>query len=283
MIIEFYKLQASGNDFILIENEKLKMKNEKLKKFAKKYCERKFGVGADGMLVIEPSKPADFKMRIFNSDGSEAEMCGNGARCAGLWAEICREQSRPFPSIKFETKAGIIETTSLVKRGNNYGNVAVKMSKPFGLQPDLPITFAGKTIKANFINTGVPHTVVFVEGLDNIDVAGIGREIRFHKQFQPVGTNVNFVEILKEDRINIRTYERGVETETLACGTGSAAGAVLANYKLFPRNEKINKYKINVGTQSGEVLSVSFSRGNKEINDLWLEGRAYLVFKGQLN
>lgn len=274
MAIEFYKLQASGNDFILID-QKLNYKN-----FAKRYCQRKFGIGADGMLVIEPSKTADFKMRIFNSDGSEAEMCGNGARCAGLWAEICRERPRPFPSIKFETKAGLIETTSLFKRGNNYGNVAVKMSKPFGLRIDLPIKVLGKTIKADFINTGVPHTVIFVEGIGNIDVAGIGREIRFHKQFQPAGMNVDFVEIVKEDRINIRTYERGVEAETLACGTGSVAGAVLANYKLFPEDERINKYKIDVGTQSGEVLSVSFSRANKEISDLWLEGKAYLVYKG---
>lgn len=274
MAIEFYKLQASGNDFILID-QKLNYKN-----FAKKYCERKFGIGADGVLVIEPSKTADFKMRIFNSDGSEAQMCGNGARCAGFWAEICTERSLPFRSIKFETKAGIIETTSIVKRGNNYGNVAVKMSKPFGLRIDLPIKVLGKTIKADFINTGVPHTVIFVEGIDNIDVAGIGREIRFHKQFQPAGTNVDFVEIMKEDRINIRTYERGVEAETLACGTGSAASAILANYKLFPEDERINKCKIDIGTQSGEVLSVSFSRANKEISDLCLEGKAYLVYKG---
>ena len=285
MKIEFYKLQASGNDFILLDNIKSKNKFSIAfyKNFAKKYCSRKLGIGADGVLIIQPSKKADFKMRIFNSDGSEAEMCGNGARCVGLWAYLASQRK----NVKFETKAGIIEAKIGVK--NKTTLVKVKTSIPVGLKVNLPLKILGRKIKVNFINTGVPHVVIFVQGLDKIDVDKIGREIRFHKQFKPAGTNVNFVEIKGDSSIKVRTYERGVEAETLACGTGSLASAMISWLKLNPEIKQKNLISMLVTTKSKDVLKVTFSaKGGSvsggddkaEIDNVWLEGKAYLIYQG---
>lgn len=263
--ITFYKLQASGNDFILIDNRKMKIGSGQLKKLARKYCQRKLAVGADGLLVIEPSEKSSFKMKIFNTDGSEAEMCGNGARCAAYWAK-----SKSL--IKFETKAGIIEACLKAK------SVGIKLSDPKQIKINIPITVLGRKIHLNFINTGVPQTVIFVEGLDKINVEKIGRAVRFHKKFQPAGTNVNFVELVNNNFIRVRTYERGVEAETLACGTGSVASAIIAGYQF---KAKANNYKVE--TKGGEILDVQFRRSNDKIRDVWLKGKADLVYKGVIH
>jgi len=274
--IEFYKLQASGNDFILIDNskDKLKVNSAFYKKFAKKYCSRKLGIGADGVLVIQSSNKALFRMRIFNADGSEAEMCGNGARCSGLWASLTENKD-----IKFATKAGIIEV--IVKGNGSRALVKIKTSTPFGLKMDLPLKVSGRKIKVNFINTGVPHAVVFVQGLDKVDVERIGREIRFDKKFKPAGTNVNFVEISNKNSIAIRTYERGVEAETLACGTGSVASAIISWFKLNPGVKKKQAITLFVKTKSKDVLKVTFDVVGR-IDNVWLEGEADLVYKGEI-
>jgi diaminopimelate epimerase len=291
--IEFYKLQASGNDFILVEGQKPRSLKLSYKDFAKEYCQRKFGVGADGLLVIEPSRKADFRMRIFNPDGSEAEMCGNGARCAALWAssKFKAQSSRPR-MIKLETKAGIVEAKvckaqclkSKVKNlkinNNLWGNVMIKMSEPYDLRFNIPIKVFGRTVKVNFINTGVPHAVIFVEGLDKINVEEIGRALRFHKKFSPQGANVDFLEFIKDNYVKIRTYERGVEAETLACGTGVVASAIVASYQLPIVGCQFN---IRVLTRSGEALEVYFNRRNDNIEDVWLEGKAYLIYKGEVS
>ena len=274
--IIFYKLQASGNDFVLLDTDRLNYR-----KLARGVCERKFGVGADGLLVIEKSKKATFKMRIFNADGSEAEMCGNGARCVALWASInkstkaIRSTRSPVKKMRFDTKAGMIEAQ--VKSDN----VKIRTSDPFGVKLDMPVKVLGKTIKVNFINTGVPHTVIFVEGLEKIDVATIGRATRFHKRFQPAGANVNFVEFLKRDTIAIRTYERGVEDETLACGTGSVAAAVIASHKIQGHKSQVTSHKFRIKTQGGETLAVYFDRVKNKITNVWLEGKASLIYKGE--
>jgi len=270
--IEFSKLQASGNDFILLDARK-KLKGLKYRELAKKYCQRKLGVGADGLLVIEPSRKAMFKMRIFNADGSEAEMCGNGARCVALWASSLHKKKK----IKFDTVAGVIEA------GVSKNNVKIKLTDPFDLKMDFPLTVLGRKIRVNYINSGVPHAIVFVEGLDKIDIEKIGRALRFHKKFQPAGTNVNFVEVLAKDSIVLRTYERGVEAETLACGTGSVACAIISLVKQqgLPVKKKTS-YKARVLTRSGETLKVYFDIANNTISNVWLEGKAYLVYKGEL-
>ena len=270
--IEFTKMLASGNDFVVVEASRLrKSKTVKLKDLAIHICDRKYGVGADGLLILEKSNRADIKMRIFNPDGSEPRMCGNGVRCVSLWlkSNIKHQKSKIF---NIETKAGIIETRV------NEGRVKIKMTEPKDIKLDLLIKIApqARSVKVNFINTGVPHTVIFVEGLDKIDIVDIGRRIRFYKIFQPEGTNVDFAQIIDDNNIRIRTYERGVENETLACGTGAVASALLyaIRYTLYA------KHKVDVHTKSGEVLGVEFERLNGKFKDVWLEGKARIVHTG---
>jgi len=281
--MKFFKLQASGNDFILIENQRSAVKTQKLKALAGRLCPRKFGVGADGILVVEPSKKTLFRMRIFNPDGSEAEMCGNGARCAALWAS--RRLRKGVENIRFDTKAGIIEARVSYRKAKGevsyYADVKVKISRVSNMRLDLPITIFGRRVKINYINTGVPHSIILVEGLDKINVEEIGRKIRFHRVFKPAGTNVDFAEILKDKFIAIRTYERGVESETFACGTGVVASAVIAAQKVMTLQNY--KYKFNVLTRSGEILQVYFTKDESKITDVWLEGKAYFVYEGEIN
>lgn len=278
--LQFHKLQASGNDFILLDERRTtNHARPSYRKYAKKYCVRKFGIGADGLLVIEPSTRADFRMRIFNPDGSEAAMCGNGARCVALWAAADKSFSGRGPGmVRFDTQAGVIEAKVKNKKAN-YADAAINMVPAHGLKLEEPLSVCGRKVRVSFINTGVPHAVVFVQGVDKVDVAGIGRAIRYHRRFSPAGANVNFVEILKENFIKVRTYERGVEAETFACGTGITAGAIISGYKL---GRGAGKHKVNVSTRGGEVLNVYFSRGENKITDIWLEGKVYFVYKGEV-
>ena len=258
--INFTKMVASGNDFVVVEACQ-SISTSGYRDLAKKMCDRKFGVGADGLLVIGKSQKADIRMRIFNADGSEAEMCGNGARCAALYTGK--------KNMRLETLAGIIE--AIVSRDL----VKIKLTDPHSLKLDLPVKVGSRSLWVNFINTGVPHAVIFVDGLENIDVHSLGRHIRNHKEFSPKGTNVNFIEVLDNDSIAIRTYERGVEAETLACGTGSTASALV-----FALRAGINKY-VFVHTRSGEVLKVYFNRTDNKFSDVWLEGKASIVYEGK--
>jgi diaminopimelate epimerase len=266
--INFTKMVASGNDFIITEARNIKPKGKNLNALARHACDRKYGIGADGLLVLEKSTIADVKMRIFNADGSEAQMCGNGARCTSVYVSMKRK--RRNVKLKIQTKAGVIESQVMADK------VKIKLTDPRNLKLDIPIKVNNRPIRVNFINTGVPHTVIFVEGLNKIDVVGIGRQIRFHKQFSPAGTNVNFAEIIKDNFINLRTYERGVEDETLACGTGSVASALIA----IARQQLTAIYKINVITKGGEILKVYFKRKKNKFYNVWLEGKAKIVCKG---
>ena len=273
--IKFTKIVASGNDFIIIENREpclsgrqARTDNRRLSFLTKKICDRKFGVGADGMLVLEKSRIADIRMRIFNADGSEAEMCGNGARCVALWATENREPRTE--NLTIETKAGIIRAQLKA------GSVKIRLTNPKNIKLDLPIKVNNRTLKVNFIDTGVPHVVIFVQGLEKIDVFNLGRAIRYHQRFSPRGTNVDFVEVTAGDSINIRTYERGVEDETLACGTGSTAAALIFALKSASTGE------VYVGTKSGEILKVYFQRSGNRFSEVWLEGRASIVFRGEI-
>ncbi len=288
--IAFTKIVASGNDFIVIEKVSSFARHTALagvrqrfvadvnlpSSLVKTICDRKFGVGADGMLLIEKSKKADIRMRIFNADGSEAEMCGNGARATALYYSLGSRVSGLRSKLKIETKAGIIEA-QLTK-----DTVKIKLTDPKEYQKKIPLVINGRRLNANFINTGVPHTIVFVQGIERIDVPNIGKEVRYHKYFSPAGTNVNFVEALKADTIKVRTYERGVEDETLACGTGSAASAIV--FSLGPPIAQAivsPQQKINVITQGGEVLRVYFKKDGNKISDVWLEGKAKIICKGE--
>ena len=213
------------------------------------------------MLILEKLKAAEVRMRIFNADGSEAEMCGNGARCASLYLGK--------KNVRLKTLAGMIN--ACVSRCN----VKIRLTDPHSLISDLTIKVGGRSLRVNFINTGVPHAVIFVEGLSGIDVDSLGRQIRFHKRLSPKGTNVNFIEVVDKGSIKIRTYERGVEAETLACGTGSTASALIFALKSGA------KIPIKVHTRSKEVLKVYFRRSGNNFSDVWLEGRASAVYKGE--
>ena len=264
--IEFTKMVAAGNDFIVAEAKSQKPKVKNLSILAKNICDRKFGAGADGLLWLENSRNADARMRIFNADGSEAEMCGNGARCAALYESQGHKVTRS--QVKIETEAGVIDSEI------NGDNVKIKLTGPKGIKLDLPVKVGSRQIKVNFINTGVPHIVIFTQGLEKIDILPLGRLLRYHKEFSPRGTNVDFIEILSSNSIRIRTYERGVEDETLACGTGSVASALV-----FAVKTGING-KIFVHTQSGEVLKVYFKKDKTHFIDVWLEGKARKVYEG---
>ncbi|MFH0738250.1 MAG: diaminopimelate epimerase [Candidatus Omnitrophota bacterium] len=265
--ITFAKMVASGNDFVLIENHGYKG----LPHLVKSLCDRKLGIGADGLLLLEKTKRADIRMRILNADGSEAEMCGNGARCVAFWLDAKRRAaSGKSRKIRIETMAGIIEA------GVAAGNVKIRLTRPKGLRLDMPVEINKRKLRVNFIDTGVPHAVVFTQGLDEIDVFSLGRAMRYHAKFAPAGTNANFIEVLNKDSISIRTYERGVEDETLACGTGSVASALVFAQKSGACGE------VNVHTRSKEVLKVYFERKDKEFSNIWLEGSARIVFKGEI-
>ncbi|MBI4844967.1 MAG: diaminopimelate epimerase [Candidatus Omnitrophica bacterium] len=259
---EFTKMVASGNDFIVFDNRRNEFKTGT--EIAALLCKRTEGIGADGLIFIEKSNRADFKMRIFNPDGSEAEMCGNGIRCAALFKE---------------KKNSVIETLAGKLRAEvKEDGIKVKMTEPKNLLLNINLDIDGRIYQVNFINTGVPHAVHVVTDLDTVNVRLLGRLIRYHREFEPVGTNVDFIKILDQDEIEIRTYERGVEAETLACGTGSVAGALIYHHKFVSTN---GNYAINVRTKGKEVLKVYFSYKDGVFFDVWLEGKARRVYKGE--
>ncbi len=266
--ISFTKMVGSGNDFVIVESL-----SGNLGQLARQICQRKTGVGADGLLVLEKTKHANIRMRVFNPDGSEAEMCGNGARCVAVYlVQVKKLRVRKF---SIETKAGEILAEV------NKDHAKIKMSHPRDIRLDIPLTVNYRDIKVSFIDTGVPHACLFVEGIENIDVASIGRQIRFHKNFAPQGANVNFIEQMDKDFIKVRTYERGVEGETLACGTGSIASAIIAFLKSQNLKAREGQFSIEVLTLSTDILKVSFDFKSGKISNIWLEGPARVVYKGE--
>ena len=199
--IPFSKLNGSGNDFLLIDDRGDAMRGIDRPSFVAKVCDRSRSIGADGVIVIEPSRRADFRWDFYNADGSRAEMCGNGGRCAARFAATRRITGR---EMSFETLAGILHASVRGRR------VKLQMTRPRGLAVDRSLTLAGKRFTYSFLDTGVPHAVLFVPDVSRADVAGVGRGIRRHKAFAPRGTNVNFVQPVG-DALLVRTYERGVE------------------------------------------------------------------------
>ena len=256
---------ASGNDFVVVDNRRHIVKDATA--FARTICRPHQGIGADGVLLFESSKKANFKMRIVNPDGSEAAACGNGFRCIALYAhEILKYSSRVF----FESGSGTIEAEVGPK-----GNVKAQLIKPRIFKMDDVLEVRGNRLHYVFLDTGVPHVVIFVEGLAKVEVFEIGKAIRHHTQFQPFGTNVNFVEVRSKKEIAVRTYERGVENETLACGTGSTASAVVSVLKGYVEPP------VTVITQGGEKLKVDIRKKGNEIIKVYLEGQAKFVYEGK--
>jgi len=260
-------MSGSGNDFIIIDNRNNLVDESGLTSFVKKVCMRRMSAGADGLILIEKHDSADFKWRFFNSDGGRAEMCGNGARCAARFAYI---NGIAGSGMSFVTDAGIVNAEVTGDRS------MVKMPEPSGFKNNCLIQLNSGPLKVSCVNTGVPHAVIVTDGIDGVDVIGTGREIRFHKHFAPAGTNVNFITGIENGTISIRTYERGVEDETLACGTGAIASALVTAFK----NKAVSP--VNVITRSGVILTIHFSRDNGRFYDIYLEGDARVIYKGEL-
>lgn len=267
MALKFTKLVGTGNDFVLIDRRRgEKISRAQGARLARELCERKHAIGADGLLVLEPSQKADFRMRIFNPDGSEAEMCGNGSRCAALYVV-----GKARGQVSFETLAGRLEATI-------HGNVVkVKLPNPHTFRRGLEAIVCGRTLTLHAIVASVPHAILFVENLEKFDVECWGEAIRHHRLFKPRGTNADFVKVRGKQFIEIRTYERGVEGETLACGTGSVASAlVTAHLKGFSS-------PISVLTRRGERLKIYFRREGDTFKEVYLEGKVSRVFEGRVS
>jgi diaminopimelate epimerase len=266
MQLKFVKMSGAGNDFIVADNRSGQFRPDPA--VVARICDRRFGVGADGLLLVESSPAADFFMRYYNADGSEAEMCGNGARCiARFYSERCGPAKR---DLRFETRAGLIEATV---RGEH---VRVTMSEPRDVRLRQTIQLKGGSREYHFINTGVPHAVFFTDHADQEMVQDLGAEVRHHKVFAPRGTNVDWVQLPGGNGIRVRTYERGVEAETLACGTGVVASGIIAH---LVRDVPL---PINVTVQSGRVLEVNFSRDGDRFHEVTLAGPAEYAFEGTL-
>lgn len=267
MEVSFFKMNGSGNDFIIVDNRQGLFDEATYRDFVKGVCRRKESLGADGVIFIEEKAGYDFSWRFFNSDGSEAEMCGNGSRCAARFSFL--NNIAPAHMV-FLTKAGPIKASVEGRR------VKVLLPEPTDLRTGLCILKEGGELRLDFVNTGVPHSVVFSGDVDSVPVNEVGRFVRFHPLFQPAGTNVNFVEVLDRSTIKVRTYERGVEDETLACGTGSVASALIASVKGHVSSP------VSVMTRGGEVLRIHFDLQGEEFKEVYLEGETTLVCKGVL-
>ncbi|MFA7710944.1 MAG: diaminopimelate epimerase [Candidatus Neomarinimicrobiota bacterium] len=276
--IHFYKMSGAGNDFILIDNRQGLIDADNCQELIRRICRRKFSVGADGVILIESDPEVDFRWRFFNADASQAEMCGNGARCAVRFAYLTGIVEKK--QMAFRTLAGII-------RGELLGDrVKVQMIPPRNLQTDLKLRADNRLFRLDFINTGVPHAVWLADNaqeLESIDILHLGNAIRFHPTFQPAGTNVNFVFVEDSHHLVIRTYERGVEGETLACGTGSVAACLTSTVRNRVQSP------VEVKTKGGEILTVYFEIiGSKQkpttirFDEVYLEGEVKVAYEADL-
>ena len=259
-------MNGAGNDFILFDNRTGAIELDRNQ--IAHLCDRNRGIGADGILLLEkPTNHADFRMRYFNADGGEAEMCGNGARCFARFANKVGGQKA---KISFETPAGVISAEL------KDDSVTLQMTEPTDLRLNIDLPVAGKNKTVHFVNSGVPHVVIPVAGIEDADVRGEGAAIRYHKMFSPNGANVNFIEKRGPNKIAIRTYERGVENETLACGTGIVASALI-----FAASED-RRGPVTVLARGGDELQVSFEKIGDQFRNVTLTGPAEFVFEGTI-
>jgi len=271
MLLHFYKMNGAGNDFIVVDNRDLTLQLDG--RTIEALCDRHRGIGADGLLAVEPAEQgADFRFRYYNADGGEAEMCGNGARCFGRFTAHLGDGV--VDKVSFETIAGILSAEMIGE------NVRIAMSDPEGLRINTGTTVDGLKADVHFVNTGVPHAVCYLpdaDALAEIDVDHFGRTIRRHQDFAPAGTNANFAAVLEPGHIAIRTYERGVEEETLACGTGMVACALIHHLLTGAPSP------IQVDVAGGDTLEIGFEKtGDDTFANVTLTGPADFVFEGDI-
>lgn len=299
--IDFAKLSGSGNDFICISNmdgrfDALLASPARAGRFARTLCRRGVWIGADGVIFASPPEiegVADISARFLESDGSEAELCGNGTACFVRW--VIESGLAPRREIRILTPAGVVlgrdvsqvlpvaagQTVAPVS--DNYFRVCIPL--PENIQTDIPLTVAGQDLTCDFAHVGVPHAVVYVPDLAAVDIARLGKAIRFHDRFAPRGVNANFVQVLGEGVLAVRTWEFGVEGETLACGTGSAAAALLSARRFnWPRRLTANDEPIRVRASSGDWLRIFVGVQDDGLyTDLCLDTVVRPVFTGVLS
>jgi len=274
MKIPFTKMSGAGNDFILVDNRTNEYQLD-WSALARTLCSRRLGVGADGLIIIEEGKIAPFKMLYFNADGSYGGMCGNGGRCVGEYLmKRLKTQSQSFEALDYIYKSKM----------NDSSQISLEMKNPSELKINIIIKINSDNLKGHYINTGAPHSVFFVNDLppsieQSLNVNGItsiGRAVRYSETFKPEGTNVDFVTVKIDNQISMRTYERGVEDETLACGTGAVACAVISAVVHNLQSP------ITVETRGGESLLVSFDRVGESITNVTLTGSAVELFEASV-
>lgn len=259
MKIEFFKYQGTGNDFILLDNRE-NLYDALSVKTIHFLCSRRFGIGADGLMMLNKKTGFDFEMRYFNSDGNEGSMCGNGARCI----------------VKFASRLGIKKSKYNINAVDGIHEAEVDLNGDIRLKMK-DVETVEYSHNHYILNTGSPHYVKTVGAAMQVDVVQEGRAIRYGKEFAKEGINVNFVEVLDEDTIYVRTYERGVEDETLSCGTGVTASALISAHN----DNGFNRVEVKT---SGGKLSVEFDKMNEnEFRNIWLSGPAELVYEGDIN
>ena len=265
--IPFFKMHGGGNDFVLIDHRERFIPEAEQPQFVRRVCHRQLGAGADGLILLEDSPRADFRWRFYNADGSEPEMCGNGGRCA---ARLAVMHGIAPADLSFETLAGIIKAEVRDRR------VKLLMTGVGEVSLNRAIPLEGETLTGHFLKVGVPHVAVPVADLESTPVTRWGRAIRFHPLFAPAGTNVNFIRVEGPQEVVIRTYERGVEDETLACGTGAVAAALIAARLGQVRSP------VTVHTRGGEALTVFFTPQGEGFTQVFLEGDALVAYQGEL-
>ena len=264
--LSFTKMAGGGNDFVVIDNRGGRVTDGS--ELARRICLRALSVGADGLILIENTVRANFRMRYFNSDGSLGEFCGNGTRCAARFGLVNVIAGR---SMTIETDAGIVRAEV------SENAVAIAMPQPEAFRPDVPLRIDGTTVRGAFIRVGVPHYVTFLrDDLWSPDIVPLGRAIRRHRDLEPAGANANFVVVRDSHSIEVRTYERGVEGETLSCGSGVVASATVS--ALFGKVSS----PVSVLTRSGITLEVSFALDGRDVRDVRLKGDARIVYKAAL-
>jgi diaminopimelate epimerase len=266
--IEFWKMNGSGNDFLLIDNREGIVAEERMVELVKGVCRRRESVGADGLIFINRSEECDFAWSFFNADGSEAEMCGNGGRCVARFAFL---KGIAGPRMTFKTLAGIISAEV------NGRIVKVLMPNPSEIKKDIDFPTEEGWNSVDFVNTGVPHVIIQVRDLENVRVVEKGRFIRYHDMFAPKGTNANFINVKGKNYLDIRTYERGVEDETLACGTGSIGAALTASAR------GMTDSPVTVKTRGGDELKIYFKKEGDAFCRVWLEGSTAISCRGVLD
>lgn len=267
--IAFEKMSGTGNDFIVVDNREGLIASKDQAELAKKLCRRKFSLGADGLILLRNTDEADFAWDFYNADGSVAEMCGNGARCA---ARFAYRHGFGEKKMRLKTLAGIIETEIC----DPQEVVKVRLTKPFDFRLDLSLSLGDVEYPVAFVNTGVPHAVIFVDQQD-IPVKKWGRKVRFHQLFEPQGTNATFVLVTGKNSLKARSYERGVEDETMACGTGAVAAALFAS--LFKGMDA----PVAVETSGGDILTIHFDLEDGPVADnVYLEGPTRIICSGDL-